>query len=256
MRRRHVGKFLLPLVTCVQCNTEHVDHFILMDPLQSIHADIAYTLGEYLVKRLKPSLQGVNMNIANLVVVKGLVAQKNTNTPQMIQVSAEISDMDSGIVDLQWYTASPEGQPEVEPFATARLIFGEAAEWEASWSLTAHLVQGRIDALERLAEQGKANRMSNKMAYLLFGNNLVTYADEYRGMQSIVMKDLEAFADVTLTTKKGDDGIWTVPPHFIDSVAHLAGFVMNVSDAMDTRNNFCVTPVSLLYHTRFCPYEY
>ncbi len=33
-----------------------------------------------------------------------------------------------------------------------------------------------------------------------------------------------------------------MPPYFIDSVAHLAGFVMNVSDAMDTKANFCVTP--------------
>ncbi len=36
--------------------------------------------------------------------------------------------------------------------------------------------------------------------------------------------------------------MWTVPPFFIDSVCHLAGFVMNVSDAIDTKNNFCVTP--------------
>lgn len=52
--------------------------------------------------------------------------------------------------------------------------------------------------------------------------------------------EFEAFADVTLTKEKG--GTWTVPPFFIDSVAHLAGFVMNVSDADDVKNNFCVTP--------------
>ena len=33
-----------------------------------------------------------------------------------------------------------------------------------------------------------------------------------------------------------------MPPYFIDSVAHLAGFIMNVSDVMDIKNNFCVTP--------------
>lgn len=48
-----------------------------------------------------------------------------------------------------------------------------------------------------------------------------------------------ACADVTLSTEKG--GTWTVP-YFIDSVAHLAGLIMNVSDAMDTKANFCVTP--------------
>lgn len=103
-----------------------------------------------------------------------------------------------------------------------------------------HLVQGRIEALERLAEVGIANRFSHNMAYLLFASSLVDYAPKYRGMQSVVMHGLEAFADVTITTEKG--GVWTVAPYFIDSVAHLAGFVMNVSDANDTKNNFCVTP--------------
>lgn len=59
-------------------------------------------------------------------------------------------------------------------------------------------------------------------------------------MKSVVMHELEAFADVQLTTK--ESGVWTVPPYFIDSVAHLAGFIMNCSDAIDTQNNYCVTP--------------
>lgn len=104
----------------------------------------------------------------------------------------------------------------------------------------AHLIHGRIQDLERLAEQGVANRLTHNMAYLMFKNNLVDYASKYRGMQSVVMHELEAFADIKLSVEK--EGSWTVPPYFIDSVAHLAGFVMNVSDAIDTNNNFCVTP--------------
>lgn len=79
------------------------------------------------------------------------------------------------------------------------------------------------------------------MAYTLFANNLVDYAPVYRGMRSVVLNGLEAFADVTLTTDT-HSGKHTVPPHFIDSVAHLAGFVMNVSDALDTSAKFAVTP--------------
>ena len=79
-------------------------------------------------------------------------------------------------------------------------------------------------------------------------------------MRSIVMHDLEAFAEVELTTK--ESGVWTVPPYFIDSVAHLAGFIMNCSDTIDTRNNFCVTPgwnsmrfaTPLVPGAKFCSY--
>ncbi|KAI0595125.1 putative polyketide synthase [Biscogniauxia sp. FL1348] len=206
----------------------------------SIHADISYTLGEYLYKKLRPSTKKLPcMNIANLEVLKGLVANKNPDVPQLIQVSIATSDIDSNVAELKWYNVQANGSVD-EPFASATLIYGDASEWLNSWIPMAHLIEGRIQDLERLAEAGVANRFTNNMAYLLFANSLVDYATKYRGMRSVVMNGLEAFADVELTTEKG--GTWTVPPYFIDSVAHLAGFVMNVSDANDTKNHFCVTP--------------
>ncbi|KAF2648485.1 putative polyketide synthase [Lophiostoma macrostomum CBS 122681] len=205
----------------------------------SIHADIAYTMGEYLSKKLKHKFKTTDINIANLEVSKGLVANKGTDTPQVIQVTATTTDIKSGVVDLEWHNVKQDGTLD-EPFARANLYYGNSSDWLASWTRFHHLVQGRIEALEQLAEKGIANRFSRKMAYRLFASNLVDYAEKYRGMQAVVLHELEAFADVRLTTEKG--GTWTVPPYFIDSVAHLAGFTMNVSDAIDTEANFCVTP--------------
>jgi iterative type I PKS product template protein len=179
------------------------------------------------------------MNVANLQVSKGLVAQKDTKTPQLLRVSAFTSNIDSGIVDLNWYNVLVDGTVN-EPFASANLYYGNASIWLESWIPLTHLILGRIEALESMAAKGLANRFSHNMAYNLFASKLVDYAHKYRGMQSVVLNDLEAFADVTLTVEKG--GTWTVPPYFIDSVAHLAGFVMNVSDATDTQTYFCVTP--------------
>lgn len=179
------------------------------------------------------------MNIADLEVVKGLVAQSNIKTPQMIQVTAATADVTSGLVSLEWHNVDNSGAVK-DRFATAYIIYGNAEEWLTSWVPTTHLVQGRIEALERMAREGTANSFSNRMAYTLFANNLVDYADKYRGMQAVVLNDFEAFADITLS--RGQSGTWTVPPYFIDSVAHLAGFIMNVSDASDTAKTFCVTP--------------
>ena len=179
------------------------------------------------------------MDIANLVVTKGLVAHQDTSIPQLIRVTATTLEDLSGVLDLSWRTVNDDGTIH-EPFATASLIYGSSSIWLASWAPMAHLVQGRIEALEHLAIQGIASRFSHNMAYTLFASKLVDYADKYRGMRSVVMHELEAFADVQLVTK--ESGVWTVPPFFIDSVAHLAGFVMNCSDALDTTNNFCVTP--------------
>lgn len=179
------------------------------------------------------------MNFANLVVTKGLVAQTSNKTPQLFRVTAVTADVRSGVIDLTWQNVDNDGNTH-EPFGTANIVYGDASEWISSWAPFAHLVHGRIEALERLAAEGRASRFSRNMAYTLFASNLVDYAEKYRGMQSVVMHELEGFADVQLTTKEG--GVWTVPPYFIDSVVHLAGFIMNCSDAMDTKNNYCVTP--------------
>ena len=207
--------------------------------LQSIHADIAYTLGEYLYRKSSPRAKTVPMNVANLHVTKGLVAQRDTKLPQLIQVSASTSDYKSNKASLTWCNVDDDGNAQ-EPFATATILFGDNTDWLASWAPMAHLIQGRVDALCDLAAQGNASRFTRNMAYNLFASNLVDYADKYRGMHSVVMYGLEAFADVQLTTQ--ESGTWTVPPYFIDSVAHLAGFIMNCSDAMDAKNNYCVTP--------------
>ena len=200
-------------------------------------------MASYLHKKLKPKSKTPAFNVANLEVLKGLVAQKNTKTPQYIRVSISTPDISTNHARLQWQTVLPDGTTVNDPFASADLYYGDAAEWLVSWKPLTHLVQGRIDALEKLAtEPGTgASRFSHAMAYRLFASSLVDYADKYRGMQSVVLHGLEAVADVTLSREKGG-GVWTVPPFFIDSVAHLAGFVMNVSDAVDTGANFCVTP--------------
>ncbi|KAL4784960.1 hypothetical protein BJX76DRAFT_356566 [Aspergillus varians] len=205
----------------------------------SIHGDIGYTLGGYLYKALVKGGKFPDMNMANLVVLRGLVAQKNTKKPQYIRVTISTTDIHTGVADLTWQNVLNDGTAD-EPFAGAYIYYGDSSEWLKAWIPSTHLVQGRIEALERLAENGIANRFNHSMAYLLFANNLVDYAEKYRGMQSVVLHELEAFADIKLTTEKS--GTWTVPPYFIDSVAHLAGFVMNVSETMDTKANYCVTP--------------
>ncbi|KAJ6157962.1 ketoacyl-synt-domain-containing protein [Penicillium chermesinum] len=80
---------------------------------------------------------------------------------------------------------------------------------------------------------------AKSLAYALF-KNVVDYADRYRGMERVVIHDHEAFADITLTDER--HGTWHTPPHWIDSVSHLAGLVMNGSDASNTRDYFYVTP--------------
>nr|POE56477.1 atrochrysone carboxylic acid synthase [Quercus suber] len=181
------------------------------------------------------------LNIVDLVVTKGLVARSNTKNPQLIQVTAATADIHSGVIDLTWRTVKhSERSAEEESFATAKMHVGNSSDWLSQWEPLAHLVQSRVEALEQLASEGEASRFSRNMAYTLFASNLVDYDEKYRGMQSVILHEFEGCAEVQLTNK--ESGSWTIPPYFIDSVAHLAGFIMNCSDATDASNNYCVTP--------------
>ncbi|KAL8989971.1 MAG: hypothetical protein Q9177_001265 [Variospora cf. flavescens] len=206
----------------------------------SIHADIAYTLGKYIYEQLRPGTKQVDMNVSNLVVTKGLIAQKNSKKPQRIQVTAT-ADLTENKVDLKWHNVHDDGSLDEEEtgFANANIFYGDSEKWLHDWARTEHLVQGRIDTLARMAQEGTVNKVNRSMAYKLFAN-LVDYAEKYRGMHTVTLNDYEAYADVVLTKEKS--GTWTVPPYFIDSVAHLAGFILNGSDAVDNKNNFFVTP--------------
>ncbi|KAL8721097.1 MAG: hypothetical protein Q9181_007786, partial [Wetmoreana brouardii] len=77
------------------------------------------------------------------------------------------------------------------------------------------------------------------MAYTLY-KNVVEYAGKYRGMQSVTLNEHEACAEISLDQDR--HGTWHTPPHWIDSIFHLAGFVMNGSDASNTQDYFYVTP--------------
>lgn len=188
---------------------------------------------------MNPKGKTCAINVANLNVTKGLVAQSDTKTPQLFRVTIATDDITTGVAKLTWQCVDNEGNT-LEPFTTANLFYGAATEWLSSWSSIAHLVQGRMESLQRMAAEGTASRFTRNMAYTLFASNLVDYANKYRGMKSVVVHELEAYADIELTVK--ESGVWTVAPYFIDSVAHLAGFVMNCSDAIDTQKDYCVTP--------------
>ena len=172
-----------------------------------------------------------------MVVTKGLVAQKDKSKPQIFQVSAT-ADFALGILDLEWRNVHNDGQVG-DVFATANVEYGNADSWLRKWVRVAHLVEGRIEALEKMAQDGTANKLSRSMAYRLF-SNLVDYSEKYRGIQSVILDRFEAVANVELHREV--TGSWTIPPYFLDSVAHLAGLIMNGSDAMDTAAYYCVTP--------------
>lgn len=178
------------------------------------------------------------MNVTNVEVLHAQIAQTNTSISQMLQMEAQI-DLAAQAMTMQWYNISEDRFRSEESFATATVRFENPSAWHTEWSRMTHLVNGRIESLSWMAADGTANKLSKNMTYSLF-KNVVDYADKYRGMQSVVLNEHEAYADVALVPER--HGKWHTPHHWIDSVFHLAGLIMNGSDASNTKDFFYVTP--------------
>lgn len=76
------------------------------------------------------------------------------------------------------------------------------------------------------------------MAYKLFAA-LVHYSPEYRGMTHVLLDSerLEAVSTVTFQTQPGRPKGFALDPRWIDSLGHIAGFVMNASEALADDEN-------------------
>ncbi|RMZ85465.1 hypothetical protein DV737_g817, partial [Chaetothyriales sp. CBS 132003] len=177
----------------------------------SIWADMALTIGKHLYKRLNPGAEEVDMNISNVEVLESQIPHNYNSVnvkPQLIQVEGDI-DLAEASTEISWYTLTADGNRSDHAFASATVYYEDAKVWQA------------------------------QMVYQLF-QNVVDYADRYQGMQSVVLHGLEAFAEVELVADH--HGSWHTPPHWIDSVFQMAGFVMNSSDITNTREFFYITP--------------
>lgn len=203
---------------------------------QSIWGDMAMTVGEYLYKLLVPNTTTVHMNMTEIEVHHAQVISDDSTKPHHIQLKADL-DLASNKTSIQWYSLS--STTPTEAFATCTVRYESPVEWQREWSRIGHFVAGRIADLERLAAAGEATRLNRHMAYELF-RNVVDYSDKYQGMRSVVQSGYEAVADVTLAPDA--EGTWHSAPHFIDSVFHVGGLVLNGGGAVDARQSFYVTP--------------
>lgn len=185
-----------------------------------------------------PKAKNVHMNVFNLEVFNAQIAHKDKSISQLLQLEANI-DLPAQETKIHFYNVDNEGIRSQDPYATVIVKYESLEVWQAEWKRVNHLVTSRIEALDGLAAAGTANKVSRNMAYTLF-KNVVDYADKYRGMQSVTLNEHEAYADVSLDPDR--HGTWNTPPHWIDSIFHLGGFIMNGSDASNTRDFFYVTP--------------
>lgn len=180
------------------------------------------------------------MSLQDFEVLHAHIAKKGKNSIQLISLEAYLN-LDKQEMSLAWYDVDAKTRERAADYwASGTVRWENPAVWSIGFARIRHLVQGRIEALQQLANEGKASRLNKGMAYTLF-KNVVDYADQYRGMDSVIIYGYEAMSEITLH-KAHHGGKWYSPPYFGDPACHLAGLVCNGSDASNTKDFFYVTP--------------
>ncbi|KAI0024609.1 hypothetical protein F4780DRAFT_775556 [Xylariomycetidae sp. FL0641] len=190
----------------------------------SVYADMAFTAAKYLQSVTSPS-SDLSMDVRAMEVHKPLLIQPG-DTKQVIRITASQTPS-SSVIDVKF--SSQDGDVRQE-HAHCNVLLGDGAEWQSGWSRNAYLIRARMDHLVASSAVGQAHKLLRPMVYKLFAS-FVDYIPKYQGMEEVYMDSglLEAMANVKFASDQSD-GNFTYSPYWIDSIAHLSGFVLNGAD--------------------------
>ncbi|KAH8671177.1 polyketide synthase [Xylariales sp. PMI_506] len=202
----------------------------------SLYGDMAMTICEYAYKLLRPDAKNVGFNVSHMEVPKTLIFDANAES-QILRVSAKV-DATEGFAYLVYTTG--EGSKKTE-HANCKVYFGDNQAWLGEFERVSYLIQSRIDTLKAAEERGDASKIGRGLAYKLFAA-LVDYDKRYRGMETVILdsRTCEATAKVVFQTSP-EDGTFHTAPYWIDSVCHISGFIVNGSDAVDSREQVFIS---------------
>jgi len=215
--------------------TGHVVNGAMLCP-SSLYGDMAVTVSEYAYKLIRPDAANLGIDVANMQVPKPLIARPDGGS-QILRLTARV-DTKTGRGQLSFSTGLDKDKIE---HATCDVFFGDTKAYLSEWQRTAYLIQARVDWLKEAEQNGRAHKIGRGLAYKLF-SSLVDYNARYRGMQEVILhsENLEATSQVVFQTSK-EDGTFVCCPYWIDSVAHISGFIMNGSDAIDSRESVYIS---------------
>ncbi|KAL5395849.1 Type I Iterative PKS [Paraphaeosphaeria minitans] len=207
----------------------------------SLYADQAMTVADYLYKQLRPNLPTPGLNVCAMEVTKGLVPEYPAPLAgQHLQIEAT-ADLETNEVSIKYRTVPADGSKVLAEHAIGTVKYEDVNAWKEDWSRIQFMVQNQIDTLTQKLQTGAAHKVLRGMAYKLF-KALVNYADNYRGMEEVILdgKTTEATAAVKFQTTPAD-GEFFCSPYWIDSLAHLSGFIVNASDHLDSDNSVYIS---------------
>ncbi|OBT76080.1 Type I Iterative Polyketide synthase (PKS) [Pseudogymnoascus sp. 05NY08] len=197
----------------------------------SLYADIAMTIANYMMKAINMQGGEIGLDVGDMKVDKPLIALQAGN-PQLFRVSG-LANWALKTISLVFYSVNDQGGKKAD-HATCHVKLTSNQTWLQDWKRNAYLIKSRIASLQKCVDEGESNKLKRGLVYKLFGA-IVEYDPQYQGMQEVILDSNELEATAKVTFQVGDGG-YGFSPHWIDSLGHIAGFIMNGNDNVESKN--------------------
>ena len=192
------------------------------------------TVANYMLKKESMERETTGIDVADMKVERPLIAV--SSSAQLLRVSAA-ANWSTNIISLAFYSINTHGK-KIADHATCIVKITASQTWLLDWKRNSYLIRSRITALNKDVDHGDSHKMKRGIVYKLF-SALVEYSPNYQGMQELVLDSDELEATAQVSFGVGDEGFY-FNPCWIDSLGHIAGFIMNVNDSVRSKDQVFV----------------
>ncbi|KAI2476002.1 Type I Iterative Polyketide synthase [Pyrenophora tritici-repentis] len=203
-----------------------VDGIPLCTP--SVYADIALSLGTYLLKRHRPDTEANLVDVSDMTISKALILRDGA-TQQLLQAHADV-DWSSNTASIRFM--SFDSHQKLQEHSRCVLRFKDRSLRKQLEENVANF-NNKMQALRDGVAKGISARFNRPMVYRAI-RPLARFHDDYRAINEIILNSntLEAISHLSFeTVKRG--GHYHTHPAIIDSLTQSCGFTMNCNDAAD-----------------------
>jgi naphtho-gamma-pyrone polyketide synthase len=191
----------------------------------SLYADMALTIAKHMLKSNEMLHEKTGLDCGRMSVQRPLIVQPDA-TSQLLRVSAEANWLKHEIF-LTFFSVDANARKLAE-HATCVVKVTKNQNWLNEWKRNTYLISDCISSLRRAVDTGSAHKLKRGLAYKLFAS-IVDYAHDYQGMEQVILDSERLEATAQVKFQVNDQGFdWN--PCWIDSLGHIAGFIMNGND--------------------------
>ena len=188
------------------------------------------TVASYMLRSNKAQSGDSDFDIVDMKVERPLMA--TSNKAQILQISACAKWTTNDIL-IAFYSVNAQGKKTAD-HATCKVRIATGQAWLQEWKRNSYLIKSRIKALHDGVDYGNSHKLKRGIVYKLF-SAVVDYSPKYQGMQEVVLDSDELEATAKVSFRVGDEGFY-FNPCWLDSLGHIAGFIMNGNDLFQSRD--------------------